>query len=137
MVCVISAICARPSAVRCRPSSIKSSTRTNFGTMVSKRSHRSETTYWSIRNYVLVHVLAVVIVTSVAVHEAHPEELFELFQASNAASTLRHDEPRRYLIAKLVAASPRPIILSDEANREASFSVYKAITQPKPISLSC
>jgi hypothetical protein len=43
----------------------------------------------------------------------------------SAARALRHDEVMRDLVSGLVASSPRPVWLPNEADREASFSVYK------------
>ena len=70
----------------------------------------------SVVHDVLAHVLAMIIVPGIRVNLADPEKLAELFKASNAAHALRHDEPRRDLIAELVAASTNPIVLSDEAD---------------------
>ena len=86
--------------------------------MVSRRSHRSFTTYWQ-------HMLAVIVVPLVAVDTAYPKEAFELLQTGQATGTLGHNKPRSHLKAESVAASARPIALSDEADREAAFSVYK------------
>jgi hypothetical protein len=43
----------------------------------------------------------------------------------DALRTLDHNEVMRDLVAGLVAFSADPIWLSDEADREAAFSVYK------------
>lgn len=46
----------------------------------------------SIRNHVLMHMLAMIIVSRVAVYVADLEELLEFFETTNATSSLRHDE---------------------------------------------
>jgi hypothetical protein len=74
---------------------------------------------------VLRHVLAVVVVPGVCVDPTDPEERLEIFETADAAHTLRDNEPMEHLIAGLVTASIRPIWLPNEADREASFSVYK------------
>jgi hypothetical protein len=74
----------------------------------------------------LVQVLTVVIVPPVHVDPPDSEELLELADAGGAARALRDDEPMKDLVPGSVASSPRPTQLSDEADREASFSVYKA-----------
>jgi len=54
-----------------------------------------------------------------------PEELLQLFEADQALRALRDGKLVSNLIAGSVAASARPAALADEADREASFSVYK------------
>jgi hypothetical protein len=74
----------------------------------------------------LGHVLAMVVMASVDEDSPAPEEALELLKDANAACALRHRELRRDLVSDSVAFSPRAILLPHEADREASFSVYKA-----------
>ena len=76
-------------------------------------------------NGVAVQVLPVVVVPPVDVHLSHSKELAELVETVDAARALRHDEVMRDLVSGLVASSPRSVRLPNEADREASFSVYK------------
>ena len=66
-----------------------------------------------------------VVVTPVEVKPAHAEELMELLERSHAAHTLRNGKPMNHLVAGSVADPSRPIGLTNEADREASFSVYE------------
>jgi hypothetical protein len=75
---------------------------------------------------VLAEVLAVVVMSPIDRDPPNPEEALKLFEAAAAPLTLRHNEPVEHLVAGLVAWSAHPIILSREADREASFSIYKA-----------
>jgi hypothetical protein len=74
---------------------------------------------------VLAQMLAVVVVPTVHVDPADPEEPLELFEAGTTALALCHDEPMEHLVAGRVASSPRTAWLPHEADREASFSVYE------------
>ena len=53
------------------------------------------------------------------------EEALELVEARDAPGALYDDKAVRYLIAGCVAAPTRAVRLPNEADREASFSVYK------------
>ena len=66
-----------------------------------------------------------VVVTSVHEEPTDSEELLELLEAVDALRALGHDKPGHHLVPGSVASSPRPITLSDDAYREAPFSVYK------------
>src|SRR5690348_2030009 len=72
-----------------------------------------------------MQVLFVVVVPPVRQYLSHSEEPAEILEARDTSRTLRHREFGRHLIAGLIAFSTRPIGLPDEAEREASFSVYK------------
>jgi hypothetical protein len=73
----------------------------------------------------LGHVLAMVVVSMVDEDASAAEELLEIFERANATHALRNDKPRQNLVAGLVASSSRAVRLPHEADREASFSVYK------------
>src|SRR5215211_5081101 len=73
----------------------------------------------------LVQVLLVVVVAPVNVDPTDSEELLELAETVGAPCALRHDKPMENLIAGSVAPPVMPVGLSDESDREASFSVYK------------
>ena len=66
-----------------------------------------------------------VVVPLVAPHLCYAEERLGLVQGVETPCTLRHYELVRYLVAGLVAFSTRPITLPDEADGEASFSIYE------------
>ena len=66
-----------------------------------------------------------VVVPLVCEYLSHPEEALELVQARHALRALRHRELMSHLVAGSVAASTSPATLAGEADREASFSVYK------------
>ncbi len=74
----------------------------------------------------LAPVLLVIVMTLIDVDPADPEELTELFKAAATTYTLGHDKRMAHLIAGCVALPPHAVILTHEADREASFSVYKA-----------
>ena len=76
-------------------------------------------------NCISIQVLAVIVVPLVLEHLADTEELAELVQTRDAAGALCHDELMRDLPAGLVGASASSAALAHEADREASFSVYK------------
>ncbi len=76
-------------------------------------------------NSVQVHVLAVVVVTSVHVHPSDPEELTNVVEHRDAASALDHREVVIDLVAGFVAFSMLSFRLPDEADGEATFSVYE------------
>ncbi len=75
--------------------------------------------------HVAEQMFAVVVVSPVRDDLPHSEELPELMQARETALALCHHELVRHLEAGLVASSLHPVRLPDEADREASFSVYK------------
>src|SRR5438105_1655420 len=70
-------------------------------------------------------MLSVVVIPLVREHLANAEELAELVQDVNTSFALRHGKLVSDLIAGPVAASATPVRLPDEADREATFSVYK------------
>ncbi len=72
-----------------------------------------------------VQVLTVVVVATVRHDLTTREELTKLVKTRDARDALRHRELVRHLPAGSVAASALPVRLPDEADREASFSVYK------------
>ena len=74
---------------------------------------------------VQVHVLAVVVVSCVRIHATDAEELTKLVQYLDASRALHHREVVTHLIAGSVAFSVPSIRLPDEADGEASFSVYE------------
>jgi hypothetical protein len=74
---------------------------------------------------VLAQVLLMVVVPAVHEYAANLEELLQVIEASPAPLTLRYDEPVEHLVAGSVASSPHAVSLLREADREASFSVYK------------
>jgi hypothetical protein len=79
----------------------------------------------STTNNVAVEVLPVVIRPPVDVHLSHSKEITQLVQTRDALGTLCHDEVVRDLVSGPVASSTRSTGLSNEPDREASFSVYK------------
>ena len=76
-------------------------------------------------NCVQVHVLPMVVVPRVHVHATDAEELTKSVQDMDASRALHHREIVIDLIAGSVAFSVLSIRLSDEADGEASFSVYE------------
>ncbi len=66
-----------------------------------------------------------VVVALVQEDPADSEEVAELLETTDALGALRHDKPMEHLVAGLVAFSTRSVWLPNEADREASFSVYK------------
>jgi hypothetical protein len=72
------------------------------------------------------HVLAVVVVPPVWDDLSHAEELTQIVETPDAWCTLSDGELVSNLVTESVADSPRPILLPDKADGEASFSVYKA-----------
>ena len=76
-------------------------------------------------NCVQVHVLAVIVVSRVHVHAADAEELTKIVKHADASSALHHNEVVIDLIAGSVASSIPSIRLPDEADGEATFSVYE------------
>ncbi len=72
-----------------------------------------------------MQVLFVVVVPPIGQYLPHSEELTKLMQTHEASCALSDREFVSHLIAGSVASSARPIWLSDEAEGEASFSVYK------------
>lgn len=72
-----------------------------------------------------VDVFPVVVGPPVHVHLAHAEELTQFMEALDARRALCHHEVMRDLISGPVAASARSVMLPNESDREASFSVYE------------
>jgi hypothetical protein len=66
-----------------------------------------------------------IVVTSVDKDPADPEEQFQFFEAAEALHSLRHGKPMSDLVSGLVALPASPVWLPDEADGEASLSVYK------------
>jgi len=81
-------------------------------------------------------VLAVVVVAAISHHHAHPEELPELVKTRDARGALRHRELVGHLVSGSVAASACPVMLPDEPDREATFSVYKTDHPPTGLTQS-
>src|SRR5918992_1617481 len=72
-----------------------------------------------------IQVLAVVVIAPVRHYLATREELTELVKTRDARGALRDRELMSHLPAGSVASSAIPVRLPDEADREASFSIYK------------
>ena len=66
-----------------------------------------------------------VVPPTIHIHPTHSEELAQLLQAADATRALHHDEVVRDLVSGRVAASTWSVWLPNQADREASFSVYK------------
>jgi hypothetical protein len=81
---------------------------------------------------VLTKVLAMVVVPPIDVQSTDSKESAEILETSAAALTLRHDKPVRHLISGSVTSAPCPVWLPDEADGEASFSVYKTENPAEP-----
>jgi hypothetical protein len=81
---------------------------------------------------VSIQVLLVVVVPSVDVDGAHSEETPELLESSDASCTLHDHETVGHLEASLVPLPTHPIGLPNEADREASFSIYKTDDPASP-----
>jgi hypothetical protein len=75
--------------------------------------------------HVAVQMLAMVVVPPIRDHLSDTEEPTKPLQRMNALRALRDSELVSNLVAEFVASSPRAVLLSHEADREASFSVYK------------
>jgi hypothetical protein len=76
-------------------------------------------------HHIAIQVFTVIVVPLVREHLPHLEKALELLQAGHALRTLRHGELMSHLVAGPVADSATSPILANEADREASFSVYK------------
>src|SRR3954447_23685162 len=74
---------------------------------------------------ILQEILAMVVAPCVPNDPADPEEALKLLEAAGARSALRDRKAVSHLIAGFVAAPVHPVWLTDEADREAPFSVYK------------
>lgn len=74
---------------------------------------------------ILQEILAMVVAPSVSNNPPDPEEARKSLEAGNARFTLRDCKAMGRLIAGSVAVSARSVWLPNEADREASFSVYK------------
>ena len=55
-----------------------------------------------------------------------PKKLSELFEAGDPSHSLRHDESMEDLVPGSVAFSSRPVMLPNETDWEATFSVNVA-----------
>jgi hypothetical protein len=99
--------------------------------LIEERDHRLDQVRPTL-DHVVTKVLTVVVVTSVDIHAPDPEKPLEVFEAPDALHALRHDELVSDLVAGLVAFSVSPAWLPDEANGEASFSVYKTNNPTEP-----
>ena len=77
-------------------------------------------------------MLAVVVVPLVFIESPASEETLQFPETRQTLRTLRHDKPMRDLIAGPVAPSAHAVWLSHEANREATFSVYKTDDPASP-----
>jgi hypothetical protein len=73
------------------------------------------------------HVLPVVVVPPVGDDNPNAEELTKALETVNAGGALCHGEFVRDLETGSVASSPRAVWLPHEADRKASFSVYKTV----------
>jgi hypothetical protein len=134
MVCAISTISIRPSEVRCLPVETSSTQRAKASK--SSRFDVSNGCSWEERNNrfhqlrasidaILQEILAMVVAPCVPNDPADPEEALKLLEAAGARSALRDRKAVSHLIAGFVAAPVHPVWLTDEADREAPFSVYK------------
>jgi hypothetical protein len=134
IVCAISTMSSKPAASRCLPEATSFTHALNF----SKSARLAVRSGCSSKNgiydfekvqppldSVLQEILTVVVVPAVTVDTPDPEELSELLERGRAAGTLGHDEPMNHLIAGLVADPSGPVGLTNEADGEAPFSVYK------------
>jgi hypothetical protein len=74
---------------------------------------------------VAVQVLLVIVVPSIDADGTDAKELLQPVQGINAFRALNDHKTVSYLVSGLVALSTSPIWLSNEANGEASLSVYK------------
>jgi hypothetical protein len=92
--------------------------------LVEERNDRLEEIMPS-PDHELDQVLTMVVVSPVWEEPTHPEELTELFKASDAARTVCHDKRVGDLVAGAIATPARPIGLFDEADREATFPIYE------------
>jgi hypothetical protein len=72
-----------------------------------------------------IQVFLVVVVPGIDQHLADTKECTEFVQTGDALRPLRYRELVRHLIAGFVAFSTFPIGLSNKADGEASFPVYK------------
>lgn len=90
-----------------------------------ERDHRLQQLV-AVAHDVPIQVLAVIVIPLVLQHLSDAEEVTELIETADALGALRHSELVSYLVTEPVADSPRPILLSDEADGEAPFTIYKA-----------
>ena len=74
---------------------------------------------------IAIHMFPVVVIPPVWNDVADAELLTETFEARDAGGALRNRELVRHLETGPVASPPHAVRLPHEANREASFSVYK------------
>ena len=70
-------------------------------------------------------MLSVVVEPPILQHLSHSEEVTKPMETVDARRALRHRELVSHLVSGCIASSARPVWLPDEADREASFSVYK------------
>jgi len=73
-----------------------------------------------------IQVFPMIVVSPVRDDLTDAKELTELVKALDALRPLRHRELVSDLITKPIAGSPNTVVLSDEADGEAPFSVYEA-----------
>jgi hypothetical protein len=76
-------------------------------------------------NDVAIEMLSVIVYPSVYEHLSDSKELTKLVKTLDATCALRHRELVSDLVSGLVAAPVRSVVLPNETNGEASFSVYK------------
>src|SRR5262249_26127943 len=76
-------------------------------------------------NDVAEQMLAMVVIPPVRDHVSDVEELTKLVQRVGSLRALRHGELGSDLVAGSVSTAVRTACLPHEADREASFSVYK------------
>ena len=79
----------------------------------------------STSNGVSKQVLPMVVVPAIRKHGSHAEEPHELVETLGASFALRNHKLVGDLIAGFVASAHRPVRLPNEADGEASLSVYK------------
>ena len=78
-----------------------------------------------------------VVISPVVNNTADTEELFENFEAADAAHPLRYYEPVGHLITGLVAFTAYPVSLWTKPMEKHPSPSTKPITQPSLTSLSC
>jgi hypothetical protein len=81
---------------------------------------------------VAIQVFRVVVVSPIGDHASHAEEVHKLIEAGHALSALRNDKLVSHLVAGLVAFPARATWLSNEADGEATLSVYKTNNPANP-----
>ena len=90
---------------------------------------------------VAIHVLPVVVIAPIWEDAADAEVLTKALEARDTGGALRDRELVRHLETGSVASSPHAVRLPREADREASFSIYKtdhpATELDQPFLLIC